>query len=199
MRVTGCSSRESKNRSGTATWTLYAIWSRRLKPHLRGPEQVAWFNRLETEYDNMRAALEWSLEDGNVAANASANAGANARAEVGLRLAAAEHWFWFLRDRRNEGSMWFDRVLAEILPPLHLTKANRAKVLCGAGFLATWRRDLEHATALSEESLALFRELGDERGIGWALTIWLGWGIIREELRPGEKAGGGKRSAAPKS
>ena len=139
------------------------------EPHLRGPEQVAWFNRLETEYDNMRAALEWSLEDGNVDANASANAGASARAEVGLRLAAAEHWFWFLRDRRNEGSLWFDRVLARNPATSTFTKANRAKVLCGAGFLATWRRDLEHATAVSEESLALFRELGDERGIGRAL------------------------------
>ena len=53
-------------------------------PHLRGPEQVAWFNRLEADYDNLRAAIEWSLEGEDV--------DTNARAEVGLRLAAAASW-----------------------------------------------------------------------------------------------------------
>jgi len=130
------------------------------EPHLHGPEQVVWFNRLETEFDNLRAALEWSLQEGD--------AGATARAEMGLRLAGAEEWFWSLRDHRSEGGVWFDRVLARN-PASPSTKANRAKALCGAGFLANWRRDLEHATAVSEESLALFRELGDERGIGIAL------------------------------
>jgi len=139
----------------------FCKWVEEAEPHLQGPEQVAWFNRLEADYDNLRAAMEWSLEDENSAANASA--------EIGLRLAASEHWFWILRDHRSEGSVWLDRVLARNPATSALAKANRAKVLCGAGFLASWRRDLERATSLSEESLALFRELGDERGIGRAL------------------------------
>jgi predicted ATPase len=76
------------------------------EPHLRGPEQVAWFNRLESEYDNLRAALEWSLEDGNVAVNASANAGASTRAGVGLRLAAAEHWLCIYESEPGQGAVW---------------------------------------------------------------------------------------------
>jgi hypothetical protein len=46
------------------------------EPHLTGAGQPEWFGRLETELDNLRAALEWSgLEPGSAAA--------------GLRLACA--------------------------------------------------------------------------------------------------------------
>jgi len=32
------------------------------RPHLIGPQQLKWFNRLEAEYANLRAVMEWSLE-----------------------------------------------------------------------------------------------------------------------------------------
>ncbi len=131
------------------------------EPHLRGAEQVDWFPRLEMEFDNIRAALEWSLDTGQ--------AGATSRAEAGLVLVAGAQWLWFLRDHRNEGSVWFDRVLAMSPAGSNAQKALRAKVLWGAGFLASWQQDLKRAGAFSEESLALAREIGDESGVGLAL------------------------------
>jgi DNA-binding CsgD family transcriptional regulator/tetratricopeptide (TPR) repeat protein len=131
------------------------------EPHLIGGEQVAWFIRLEADYANIRAAMEWSLEDGG--------SGANARAEMGLRLVAAARGFWLLRDFRLEGIVWFDRILARNVAPASSVKATRAKALASAGFLACWKRDLEAATSFSQESLALYQELGDEDGIGVAL------------------------------
>ena len=44
------------------------------EPELRGPQQVAWLNRLEREVDNIRGPLEWAVED---------------QAEVALRMASA--------------------------------------------------------------------------------------------------------------
>ena len=154
---------------------FFCKWMEQAETHLVGPDQVTWFNRLEMEFDNLRAALEWSLEDGDV------------RAEIGLRLAAAEQWFWFLRDHRSEAKVWLDRVLARNLPASLSVQAHRAKVLYGVGFLATWMHDLERATNASEESLAIFRELGDEDGIGCALSNLAVVANTREDYGQGRR------------
>jgi predicted ATPase/class 3 adenylate cyclase len=39
---------------------------RRAEPGLRGPNQSEWFDRIDTEYDNVRAALAWLLEAGRL-------------------------------------------------------------------------------------------------------------------------------------
>jgi predicted ATPase/DNA-binding XRE family transcriptional regulator len=109
-----------------------------------GPNQAAWFGRLETEHDNLRAALRWSLD--------------SAQAEIGLRLGAALWRFWWVRGHLEEGRRWIERGLAGRLA---VPAALQAKALHGAGFLAFSQRDYERARALLEESLALAREAQD--------------------------------------
>ncbi|WP_322656349.1 BTAD domain-containing putative transcriptional regulator [Streptomyces justiciae] len=67
------------------------------EPVLRSVGQLPWISRLETELDNIRAALHRAVEDGDEAA-----AGA---------LALHMGWFWWLRNYRREGADWVDRIL----------------------------------------------------------------------------------------
>ena len=122
-------------------------------PHLRGPAQMAWLARLATEHDNLRAALGWSLArpDG---------------AEVGIRLAGALQWFWFLRGPVTEGREWLERTLSR---GAGVPAAARARALAGLGMFH-WRLDsYANARTALEESLTLARGLANGSAIGYAL------------------------------
>ena len=67
----------------------------------RGPEQAQLLDLLEAELDNLRLALEWSLESED----------SRLGIEVGLRIASALLWFWHPRSRHNEGIEWLERLL----------------------------------------------------------------------------------------
>jgi predicted ATPase/DNA-binding SARP family transcriptional activator/Tfp pilus assembly protein PilF len=127
-------------------------------PASRGEQLLAWLDRLEQEHDNLRAALVWST-----------TAGGNA--EVGLRLAGALWWFWWVRGYWSEGRAWLERALAAGggTPP-----TVQALALLGASWLAREQGDLVHAAAVAKESLTLYEEAGDIRGTADALHS-LGW------------------------
>lgn len=79
----------------------YAVYLQRFRTgdsHLRGPEALAWFARLEPEQDNLRAALQWMLDE--------------ARYEDMAWLMTAADWFWFQRGQWYERGRW----LAHLLP-----------------------------------------------------------------------------------
>lgn len=94
------------------------------------------------------------------------------RAEVGLRLAGALWNFWIVRGHLSEGRQWLDEMLA--LAPHDGDADNtwlrwRARALNGAGLLAWRQGDVTRMTALSEQSLALYRRLDDQVGIAAVL------------------------------
>jgi non-specific serine/threonine protein kinase len=66
----------------------------------------------------------------------------------------------------REGREWLARTLAQ--SPARTSQ--RAKALQGAGYLAFAHGDYDQARVLTEESLALSRQLGDKRGIAVALS-----------------------------
>jgi non-specific serine/threonine protein kinase len=113
------------------------------EPRLWGSGDKAWFNRLEREHDNMRAALSWTLE--------------HEQAELALKLSGALRWFWRARGYYAEGRSWLERALSEE----GLTSAGaRAKALDGVGWLASEQRDIERVEAVAEEGLKLCEEAG---------------------------------------
>ncbi|MFC8095466.1 BTAD domain-containing putative transcriptional regulator [Streptomyces sp. NPDC057301] len=66
-------------------------------PLLRSAGQLPWVSRLETELDNIRAALDHALTAGD---EPDATA-----------IALAMSWFWWLRNYRVEGAAWVERIL----------------------------------------------------------------------------------------
>ncbi len=123
---------------------------------LGGPQLIVWLDRLEREHDNLRAAMQWTLEGGN----------AREIMEMALRLGAALERFWVVRGYRNEGRAFLERALAG---SLGVATDVRAKALIAAARLAFTQSNYDQGEVLARESLALFRELGDTRGIALSL------------------------------
>ena len=116
----------------------------------RTARATEWVERLERDHDNLRAALDWA-------------AGHDPDGE--LRLAGALAWMWQLHSHFSEGRRWLRRVLER---PRGRTR-EAARALWGASSLAVWQGDLAAGTAPGEESLAIWRELGDKREVAMAL------------------------------
>jgi predicted ATPase/class 3 adenylate cyclase len=122
-------------------------------PALDGPLLPSWLNRLEQEHGNLRVALYWFLDAG--------------QAVMALRLCSALERFWVVRGYRNEGLTFLERALGE---SAGVTPSVRAKALLVAARLSFMQSDYDRGKALVQESLALFRELGDKRGIALSLN-----------------------------
>ena len=65
--------------------------------HLRGPDAASWFARLDAEQDNLRAALQWALDE--------------ARYEDVAWLLLAADWYWIIRGHWYEAGWWLARLL----------------------------------------------------------------------------------------
>ena len=120
--------------------------AKRAEPELRGPNQHAWLQRLETDHDNFRAALAWSGTDAEGVGNA-------------LRMAHALWWFWNVRGHSNEGRQHLIRVLNR--EEAQERSVERAKALNAAGALSCIQEDRVAGRAFFEESLEIFREHED--------------------------------------
>jgi tetratricopeptide (TPR) repeat protein len=123
------------------------------EPHLSSPEMVNWLVRLESEDANLRAAL----------ASCEANQDA---VEIGLRLAGALAFYWYLRGFSHEGRTWLEAMLARS------TSSDRSNThglaLYGAGMLAHFEGDFTAASLLLEEALSIGREIENKRLIAYA-------------------------------
>ncbi|HET6623484.1 MAG TPA: tetratricopeptide repeat protein [Gaiellaceae bacterium] len=125
---------------------------------LAGPEQGTWFDRLERELDNIRAALDWCLTSG--------------RAGDVLRAVSSLGRFWMAHGHVTEARGWLSHGLAvgEDVPP-----AVRAHALMTAAHQATAQSDWDTAGPLLEEAHELFDQSdhGRERVFALALRSWV--------------------------
>jgi predicted ATPase/class 3 adenylate cyclase len=163
----------------------FLILAEESEPRLGGPEQVAWFERLETENDNLRAAISWAIGHGE--------------ADLGLRLAYALRSFWYARGHYVEGRGWVARFLGELAAlyvdaedydqAQHLYEevlvlsrqmddaSTLVECLIQLSHISLFQRDHQKATAPGEEAVALSRDPGHEANLARALNC-LGWAAL---------------------
>jgi tetratricopeptide (TPR) repeat protein len=143
-------------------------WAEEAESKIRSAEQLIWLQRLETEHDNLRAALQWTQEIGDV--------------ETTLQLAGALFWFWYRHSYLSEGRGWLERALVRV--EASVITSVRAQVLYEAAFLARAQGDFTRAHELIEQSVGLWRtlDLADKHGLALAL-VQLGY-LARDEGDP---------------
>jgi predicted ATPase/class 3 adenylate cyclase len=126
---------------------FFSQLAQKVGPGLRGPHQAALLNGLEIEIDNLRAALEWSLDH-------------NIMAEI--ELAAAMLWFWLWGEHYREGWEWITTGLSRAESSEH--PPIRAKALNAATEMAFIMGDIVAARIYVNEALKISDELGDDAG-----------------------------------
>ena len=124
------------------------------EPHLTGRGQHEWLDRLEADYDNLRTALAWAEEHDD--------------AEVGLGICAAMWRFWLIRGHLSEVRERLEKVLA--LASAQAPAKSRARVLNGLGTIIHEIGDFNAARHPLEESLQIWRTLGDKAGTASVLN-----------------------------
>ena len=131
---------------------VYTAVALEAAPRLRSKDQAEWLDILETEHDNIRAALRWLAKSG--------------QSTKELRLAGSLARFWETRGHLSEGQRWLEGALSR---SSDAPDELRADSLDGAGILARSQGELKRATTLLEECVALRRELDDPRALAISL------------------------------
>jgi predicted ATPase len=137
------------------------------EPQIRSGEQIAqWHEWVESEHDNLRAALEWSLSGGEL--------------EPGLRIVGALWEFSINRGHALEGQRQAERFMAR--PEAAAHPYLRGRAVHTAGVCAYYQGRYQIALAWLEEAAAIGRELGASGKFLLAMAL-IGQGYTQIHVR----------------
>lgn len=120
----------------------FASYAADAADQLRGPAQKLWFQRLDGETDNLRAALQWLSHSNPTEAT---------------KMAGGLAWYWYVSRRLDEGRRW----LTGILQIDHSPSAERATCLVGLGIIARYQGDFDSAEQALREAIELSAQIHD--------------------------------------
>lgn len=132
----------------------YLAVARRALPHLQRAGSGPWLDRLDTERDNLGAALTWA-------------AGPTGDPDVLVGFAVALWHYWDVRGSRGDGLHWLTAALAAVDPG----HPERMALLSARALLHLGRGEFEDTAAAAAEQLELARAAGDRRWEGDALAM----------------------------
>lgn len=142
-----------------------------------GESQAEWLAKLDLDLANLRGALAWGLESGQL----------DVAADLCLSLAR----YWMIRGQMKEGQEWIEQVLAVHPGP---ASESRVKLLNRAGILAAMQRRFDEAERHLTASVDLGRTLGDVLG---EVTSLNSLGAMSIEQGEYERAGGYLEACLP--
>lgn len=122
---------------------------------IHGPDQIELNNVLGNEYDNFRAALEWSLSAQNT--------------EKAARLLGSLGWPWSLQSNFAEKQNWFNRI--RVLPDIKnfpLIYATLLNIMARDSWVTG---NYDEARSLLEESRDICLNLGSEGELEFAEAL----------------------------
>ncbi|HUG15669.1 MAG TPA: LuxR C-terminal-related transcriptional regulator [Thermomicrobiales bacterium] len=126
-------------------------------PRLTGRDAAAWSDQLEREHDNLRGALRWCAQAGEIA--------------TGLDVVGRLGDFWFMRGFVVEGIAQATALLD--LPGAEEASVSRARALATRAMLSLWHGSYRSAIADGEEALAICASRSDQ-AVEPAVCITLG-------------------------
>ena len=131
---------------------LYLLLARaeEAAPKLGEAHQQLWLNWLESEHDNLRAALTWTLADPPDSRHI----------EAGLRMASALVRFWEIRGFIQEGLIWFERLLART--DEKISPVIRVNALVFASFLTMFLGNAPATLAYGREAVEVAEGVSSE-------------------------------------
>ncbi len=136
-------------------YTAFLQLFRTADSRLRGPASTAWLARLEPEQDNLRAALQWALDEGRYVDMAW------------LILAAA--WFWFHTGRWLESARW----TAQLRPHREALDVDvRLAILMNLYRVSHASPEFQPVDRYADELMNLMEVCSDEvmRSVAWHLV-----------------------------
>jgi predicted ATPase/DNA-binding SARP family transcriptional activator len=182
--------------------TYYLHLAEEAAEGIAGPDQGLWLDQLETEHDNVRSALAWFLDQRELdLAYRMANS-VDALWIDHVHLSEARQWFSVLLSREGEVSKHLratalrrasrfltDRASESLTESLALyrelqDKTGETGTLAELADEARRRGDLDSASDLAEDSLALAREVGDR----WIAYASQALGLVRLDQRKLDEA-----------
>jgi len=145
-----------KGQTRTRHLAFFVDFAEEASPHLMGPEQGEWLERLDLERENLLVAHTWCDR-------------AERGSEQGLRLLSASRVYWIVRGLGQLGL----RVMAEALarPGAKERDLLRCRALDAAAYLGYFMGRYAEAKAYEDESLSIARDHEDKDQTVAALTL----------------------------
>jgi predicted ATPase/class 3 adenylate cyclase/DNA-binding CsgD family transcriptional regulator len=134
----------------------YVTFTSHVASGLEGPDLIAWLGRVDSELDNLRAALDWSSRSSGP--------------ERGQRLVGPLTLYWFARSELSIGRARLEASLTETAAA-GLDRAGALSAMC---MLAYRGGDMVKARGYGDEAVAIGRRLADASALGRALH-WRAW------------------------